>query len=165
MIESIYSIVVSLSSPFLLNPPKNLPEGLFLSILRLNQSLTSMAKKMTKKEMSLGERIRQLRRERDWSQEKLAKMVGLHLQSIGLYEKDESIPTALVLKKIADAFGVSVDYIISGGTDKAVQIKNKELLKRIEQLDRISPEDLSGLLQMMDLVIRSHQVKELATAS
>lgn len=120
--------------------------------------------KNSKKDGSLGERIRLLRRERDWSQEKLAKMVGAHLQSIGLYEKDESSPSAQVLKKIADAFSVSVDYLLSGDTD-AVQIKNKELLKRVQQLDRVSPDDLKSLIDMMDLVIRNQQVKDLAKAS
>lgn len=118
-----------------------------------------------KKETSLGERMRQLRRERDWSQEKLAKMVGAHIQSIGIYEKGDSVPTALVLKKIADAFGVSTDYLISGESDNSVQLKNKDLLKRVEQLDRINPDSLKGLIEMMDLVIRDNHMKELAKAS
>jgi transcriptional regulator with XRE-family HTH domain len=120
---------------------------------------------VSKKIQTLGDRIRQLRREKEWSQEKLAKTVGAHIQSIGIYEKDESIPNALILKKIADAFGVSVDYLISGESDNAVLIKNKELLKRVELLDRLNPNSLKTVIEVMDMALRDQQVKELAKAS
>lgn len=75
------------------------------------------------------------------------------------------MPTAPILKKIADAFGVSVDYLISGGSDHAVLIKNKELLKRVEILDRMNPNSLKTVLEVMDMAIHVQQVKDLAKAS
>lgn len=118
------------------------------------------------KETTLGERIRLLRRERDWSREQLAEVIDVHMQSIAAYERDSSIPSALVLKKIADAFGVSMEYLVSGEASNSVAVKNKELLKRVEQLDRVKPDELEGLLDMMDLVIiRSQLTKNLAKAS
>lgn len=118
------------------------------------------------KETTLGERIRLLRRERDWSREQLAEAIDVHMQSIAAYERNSSIPSALVLKKIADAFGVSMEYLVSGEASNSVAVKNKELLKRVEQLDRVKPDELEGLFDMMDLVIiRSQLTKNLAKAS
>ncbi|MBL7960934.1 helix-turn-helix transcriptional regulator [bacterium] len=120
--------------------------------------------KKTQKEGSLGQRIRQLRREREWTQEQLAEAIEAHVQTVGLYEKG-TLPTALVLKRIADAFGVSMEYLVSGETNNTVTIKSKDLLKRIDQLQRLNPHSLKSLMDVMDVYIRDQQVKELARAS
>lgn len=122
--------------------------------------------KTKKSTQSLGERIRQLRRERDFSREKLGEEIGIHWQTIGLYEKDDSIPSALILKKIADAFGVTTDYLLTGETqnDTVSKVRNKELLKRFQLLDRISPEDIRDLMGVMDVYIQKNAVKEAVTA-
>lgn len=124
-----------------------------------------MAKKIQKD--SLGQRIRQLRRDRNWSQEEFGEKIDIHVQTIGVYEKDETIPSALVLKKMAEVFGVTADYLLFGETDTAPmsKIKNKDLLKRVEQLDRLDPNSLKTIFDVMDLVIHKQQVKDLAKAS
>ena len=70
--------------------------------------------------MTLGEKIRQLRKRKKITQSQLAELIGTHESHIGRYEKDQSVPTSPILKKIAEAFNVSVDYLLF---DK-FQIKN-----------------------------------------
>lgn len=120
-------------------------------------------KTQAKKEVSLGQRIRQLRREREWTQDHLAQAIDIHVQTIGLYEKG-TMPTALVLKRMADVFGVTTDYLISGEADNTLTIKNKELLKRVQQLDRVNPDSLKSLLDMMDVYIQNKAVKDVVAA-
>lgn len=119
-----------------------------------------MQKKNSPKE-TFGKRIRQLRREREWSQEDLGKKINIHWQTVALYEKDDTIPSAMVLKRIAEALGVTADYLLFGATDSPLsKIKNKELLKRIEQLDRVNPDDIKSLLDVMDVYIQKSAVRE-----
>lgn len=107
-----------------------------------------------------------MRRDRDWSQEDLGKKIDIHWQTVALYERDSTIPSALVLKRIAEALGVSADFLLFGDSEAAQsKFRNKELLKRVEQLDRVNPDSLKSLLEIMDVIIRDHQVKELAKAS
>jgi transcriptional regulator with XRE-family HTH domain len=121
--------------------------------------------KKNQKEATLGQRIRQLRREREWTQEQLAHAIDAHVQTIGLYEKG-TMPTALVLKRLADVLGVSMEYLVTGETDNTVTIKSKDLLKRVEQLERLSPESLKSLLSVMDVYIsRENAAKELLSTS
>lgn len=128
--------------------------------------LTGMPKKTAHKELSLGQRIRQLRRDRNWSQEEFGEKIDIHVQTIGVYEKDETIPSALVLKKMAEVFGVTSDFLLFGETEGgAAKIKNKELLKRVELIDRLNPGSLKTVFDVMDLVIRDQQVKDLSKAS
>lgn len=75
------------------------------------------------------------------------------------------LPAADVLKTMADVFGVSIDYLVLGDTDNAsLRVQNKDLFKRFQQLDRVSPEKIKGLIEVMDVYIRENAAKELLTA-
>lgn len=63
----------------------------------------------------MGERIRQLREERRLCWYRLAHMIHCDPISIMLWEDGITIPTALYIDKLANAFGVSVSYIVNGG--------------------------------------------------
>ena len=51
--------------------------------------------------MNIGERIRQLRRERDWTQEELAKRVGILSQNVARYENSRTAPRKRMLEQFA----------------------------------------------------------------
>ncbi|MBE6893405.1 MAG: helix-turn-helix transcriptional regulator [Ruminococcaceae bacterium] len=62
-------------------------------------------------------RIRELREDKDISQTKLAKFLGMSQTGYSKYETGENdIPTAILIK-LADFYGTSVDYIL-GRTDE-----------------------------------------------
>ena len=65
----------------------------------------------------LGERLRILREEAGFSQNKLAKLIGIQQSSLNRYESGFSNPTPETLLWFADYFDVSMDYIF-GRTDK-----------------------------------------------
>lgn len=56
--------------------------------------------------------LRLLREERGFSQQKLAEMLNISQQSVFKYEKTSNEPDISTLIKIADIFGVTVDYLI-----------------------------------------------------
>jgi transcriptional regulator with XRE-family HTH domain len=114
---------------------------------------------------SIGQKIRRLRRERELGQAELAKKLNTSVVTISSYETDKSMPSSEMLIKLSKVFNVSIDYLVSAQTTGTIQVQNKELLKRVELLDRVKPEDLKSLIDMMDLVIRNQQVKDLAKAS
>ena len=55
-----------------------------------------------------GERVRQLRKQRDISQEELAHRANLHRTYIGMIERAEKNITLLNIEKIANALEVSI---------------------------------------------------------
>ena len=65
----------------------------------------------------LGERLRILREEAGFSQNKLAKLIGIQQSSLNRYESGFSNPTPETLLWFGDFFDVSMDYIF-GRTDK-----------------------------------------------
>lgn len=64
--------------------------------------------------ISLGERIRELRKERDFSQEELAYRANVHRTYIGMIERAEKNVTIINLEKIAGSLGVSIETLVKG---------------------------------------------------
>jgi transcriptional regulator with XRE-family HTH domain len=58
-------------------------------------------------------RIRDLRKERGLTQAELAKVLKVSARTIGFYETGERDPDTDTLKKLADFFCVSIDYLLS----------------------------------------------------
>ncbi|MCL2475146.1 MAG: helix-turn-helix domain-containing protein [Chloroflexi bacterium] len=68
---------------------------------------------------SIGDKVKQLRESKDWSQEELAKRSGLSRSYIGALEVRKNMhPRAEYLIKLAAAFNISVDefYVAAGYT-------------------------------------------------
>lgn len=57
-------------------------------------------------------RIRELRLEKGLSQEELGKVLNVSGRTIGHYENGSREPTPEALNKLADFFGVTIDYLL-----------------------------------------------------
>ena len=66
--------------------------------------------------MEFGERLTAIRKEKKMSQGDLAKMVGIHANVLGRYERGEARPFVEMAVKLAEALSVSTDYLL-GNTD------------------------------------------------
>ena len=62
-------------------------------------------------EMNLNERIYELRREREWTQEQLAQKLGVSYQAVSKWENAQACPDIALLPAIADLFEVSIDSL------------------------------------------------------
>jgi transcriptional regulator with XRE-family HTH domain len=72
-----------------------------------------------KARMLLAGRVRQLRKERGWSQEDLANASGLHRTYIGGIERGERNCGVDAIEKLASAFGISIDGLFGSASAKA----------------------------------------------
>ena len=65
---------------------------------------------------TIGERINKCMLLRNYTQDKLAKVIGITRQEVGNIVNDKVKCSAVVIGKIAQEFGVSCDYLILGET-------------------------------------------------
>jgi len=65
---------------------------------------------------NIGERIKYLRKKYNFTQEQFGKLFGIAKSTVSMYEKNKSVPDDEIKKKIADYFGVSLDWLM-GRTD------------------------------------------------
>ncbi|KCZ11371.1 helix-turn-helix family protein, partial [Acinetobacter baumannii 42057_3] len=64
--------------------------------------------------MSVGDRIRSLRREKNWSQPVLAKQAGVTQSTISDLENNKKSTSAENMESIAEALGTTTSYLING---------------------------------------------------
>lgn len=76
--------------------------------------------------MKFSERLRELRKSKGYTQEYLAKTIGITPAAIGLYEQDRREPDNDTLIALAEVFSVSVDCLL--GLDEPYSIQNKTRL-------------------------------------
>ena len=62
--------------------------------------------------MGFGEKLKELRIERRFTQEELAKALGCSQAMIARWESNENQPTEEHIVKASEFFGVSTDYIL-----------------------------------------------------
>ena len=85
--------------------------------------------------VEIGDRIIELRKKQGWSQSELARQVGASREAIGKYERNEAQPAVDTAKKIADIFGVTLDYLVDDSALPAFDKKTVGLIKSIQELD------------------------------
>lgn len=66
---------------------------------------------ITKKDYRLGRKLQKVRKEKGWTQEKLAEKVGVSTTWIGYIETGYRRPNLKMIYKIANALGVKVKDI------------------------------------------------------
>jgi transcriptional regulator with XRE-family HTH domain len=101
--------------------------------------------------------IADLRRQRDWSQADLASKSGVSREMIGKYERGEAVPSIDAAKKIADAFDVSMDYLVGEGMHASFDKKN---LKRLQDIEKLDSDVKEKLYFVIDNIIQNVKAKK-----
>ena len=60
-----------------------------------------------------GQKVKQLRQEKNWTQENLAEKTGLHRTYIGSIERNERNVSILNIERIAEAFGLTASELLN----------------------------------------------------
>ncbi|WP_129598796.1 helix-turn-helix domain-containing protein [Anaerophilus nitritogenes] len=88
--------------------------------------------------MSLGERIRNIRKSKGYSIMNLREMTGLSKSTISDIENNKSNPTSETLNKIADCLGVSTSYLFNEEIiDNDLNSDDKNKIEIAEQLVKV----------------------------
>jgi len=112
--------------------------------------------------MSLGEKIKQLRQEKGYSQTFLEKRSGVNSKLLSKYENGRIIPTADTLRKIAEGLDISADYLIFDNVPKdgRCQLDDLELFERFKEVERMDSENRKMIVNLIDAVIIKTKVQQ-----
>ena len=62
--------------------------------------------------MTLGEKLYRLRKEKGWTQERLAEQIGVSRQALSKWESGSAVPDAVNILRLSKLFAVSADYLL-----------------------------------------------------
>ena len=113
--------------------------------------------------VGLGERIKQLRKEAGWSQAELGEKVGTDSQRVSRYENERITPSIDAVVRIAEAFNVSLDYLLVETVPRRpLHAAEHSLGDRLAVVGELSDEDLGALLNVVDGLVAKSRLRALA---
>lgn len=101
-----------------------------------------------------GDRLREIRRKREHSQEELAELVKTTRHQIGRYELGQSEPSADMLARLANILGCSADYLVGlsdeeTGYGPEIDPEVLSLARRLMQFPKAIRDALIGIAKSM----------------
>ena len=85
--------------------------------------------------MTFGERLRELREDRDLTQKKIAEVLNVSPRMVGFYENGTSfLSDESQIIRLADFFGVTTDYLLGYSNDQCER-QNAKLKSMFENLN------------------------------
>lgn len=113
----------------------------------------------------LGERIKNLRKERGWTQTDLAQRVGCSRRAIVYYERDGKYPPAPIVAAMAGAFGLDTDALMApeepkrrakdDDPDLLNNPDDRRLWRRFRVLRALPERDQQALFRLLDTMAKS----------
>ena len=98
---------------------------------------------------NIGFKLKALRKEKDESLEDVAKFIGSSKSLLSKYERGLSEPGLRVLKKLADHFNVTLDYLFGFTNDKN-PIATEKIQELFSELDETKKKEALRYLQFLN---------------
>lgn len=111
--------------------------------------------------ISIGNKIRILRQNKKFTQEKLAEKSDMTQQHISKIEQGIVEPTYETVYRLAEALDVSVDTLIENNFKK---IEDNNVYELLQKLDFLSVDDIKQLLGYADCLLEKNRVYKKAVS-
>ncbi len=90
------------------------------------------------------------------TQTQLAETTGIYQKNISDYEADLVTPSIVMVKKIAEALDLSLDYLLS---DDAHIVKDKRITRASKEIDKMKDNEKKYILEVIEAFIRDYKLK------
>ncbi|MGE5552950.1 MAG: helix-turn-helix domain-containing protein [Betaproteobacteria bacterium] len=104
--------------------------------------------------MGLGDRLRKEREKKGWTQAQAADKAGITSQALSNYEREYRDPDTATLSRLAQIYGVSVDYLLGHTDDRMIPSqdlpRNPDIRIISRAGDRLTPEQAEQLRKVAE---------------
>lgn len=108
---------------------------------------------------AFGKRLKELRKQKRWTQKELAAMADIGFSQFNKYECGLHIPPAEKLIELARLLDTSLDYLLSGQTAQDCSLHSTRLIKRFQELEQFDAEDQEAVIKLIDAMIVKNKVQ------
>ena len=100
-------------------------------------------------------RIKQLRKENEWTQLELSQKLNCALSSIAMYEKGERKPSLEILIRLSEIFNCSIDYLLCKSDIRNLNEINLtaeeiDFAKKVKPLSKQNKELLQNMIETLN---------------
>jgi transcriptional regulator with XRE-family HTH domain len=103
------------------------------------------------------QRLSTLRKERSFTQQALAEMVGLGITQMKRYEAGTSQPTLEVIRKLSQALRVSADELLFGKTQRG---PDEDLRLQFEAISRFNEDEKKVVRSVLEGLLLTHEARK-----
>lgn len=114
---------------------------------------------------TIGDRIKELRKQHNLTQGELAEKVGMTYVQIGRYEVRGAKPSAEILSRLADVLNTTTDFLMNGETTESNSkaIKDKTILNLLQRVEALNDKDKEMIITFLDAFLVKKQIQQLAS--
>lgn len=113
----------------------------------------------------LGERLKAVRLQKGLLQKDVAEQAQIHPIQYGRYERGDSKPTADVLARLADALGVSGDYLLGDAVRSKARFHDAELLDLFHEVEKFPDEEKRAVKHVLDAFVMRRKMLNLTASA
>lgn len=112
----------------------------------------------------IGGRLRTARVEKGMTQADVASAMNIAQSQYGKVETGKVIPSLKTLIKAAEVLGTNLNKLVYGSdnfTGVEINLKDKNLIERVNIISQLSEEDRSLAIQLLDLIAAKKTLKDI----
>lgn len=111
--------------------------------------------------MTTSEKIRKLRREKDWTQEELGQRVGIDKRNISRYETGNLNPSKKTLTKFASALGVNVEELQGEPSQPSLILEDPELLNLFREVATLPDKSRNAVKTVLAMIVKQNRIQQM----
>ncbi len=112
--------------------------------------------------MAIGDRIVQLRKQKNWNQKELAEKLGISARQLVRWELDQVEPRPSSIKKVAAALDVTPEELVAKSSPVGIQgLEDEELQELLRYIPELDENRLEALKMMLRDFVTVHQFNRL----
>jgi transcriptional regulator with XRE-family HTH domain len=106
-----------------------------------------------------GVRIKELRKNKKWTQKELANKIDVRFPQLNKYECGLHTPPMDKLVKLSEVFDTTIDYLLTGDRTDERPLHNLRLMERLQELEAFASEDQETVIKLIDAMIVKNKVE------
>ena len=111
--------------------------------------------------VTIGEKIKALRKERGWSQGDLGDKVGIKAQNISRYEKNKTIPRESTLKVFAEVFQLPLSEFTQIAAPVDIPNLDPEIAEYIRAIPTLDEKDQEAVKRLLKALVTAKKAQNL----
>lgn len=108
---------------------------------------------------TFGKRLRECRKNKELSQNELAKALNTNHSVIGKYERDDVKPSIDAVKRIAELLDTTVAFL-AGESEDGFVFEDKKMLQRLKDILSLPEKDKDAILYNLDALLRDAKTRQ-----
>lgn len=112
--------------------------------------------------MQIAKKIRELRKEKGWSQAEFGQRIGVTQRHVSSWENGANVPSAETLVRLSEVLRVSIDYLLLDNVPREGihKIDDFSLYELFRQAEDSSDEEKKAIEQLISGLVFRHKIKK-----